>query len=139
MKEAEIDRTYLRETLRDLVRINSINPTLATGGAGESEIAAYVAGSLERCGLSVKRYEPEPGRVSVVGTLTGKGGGRSLMLNAHYDTVAVEGMAEPFSGEIRDGKLHGRGAYDMKGSLAAGMAAAKAVAGAGSAIGGRVL
>jgi acetylornithine deacetylase len=49
------------------------------------------------------------------------------MLNAHSDTVDVAGMAEPFSGAIRDGKLYGRGAYDMKGSLAACMAAAKAL------------
>jgi acetylornithine deacetylase len=134
-----IDRAYLVETLRDLVRINSINPTLVPGGAGESEIAGYVAGSLERCGLSAARYEPEPGRVSVVGTLVGSGGGRSLMLNAHYDTVGVEGMAEPFSGAIRDGKLYGRGAYDMKGSLAAGMAAAKALVDGGAALRGDLL
>jgi len=134
-----IDRAYLLETLRDLVRINSINPTLVPGGAGESEIAGYVAASLERCGLSAVRYEPEPGRVSVVGTLTGTGGGRSLMFNAHYDTVGVEGMAEPFSGEIRDGKLYGRGSYDMKGSLTAGMTAAKALADAGVALRGDLL
>ena len=90
-----IDQHYLRETLRDLVRINSINPTLVPGGAGEREIAGYVAASLQRCGLRADRYEPEPGRVSVVGTLAGSNGGRSLMFNAHYDTVGVEGMAEP--------------------------------------------
>jgi len=138
-KEYFIDRAYLHETLRDLVRINSINPTLVSGGAGESEIAGYVAASLQRCGLRADRYEPEPGRVSVVGTLPGKGGGRSLMFNAHYDTVGVSGMAEPFSGEIRDGKLYGRGAYDMKGSLAAGMAAAKALADGGAALCGDLL
>jgi acetylornithine deacetylase len=134
-----IDQHYLGETLRDLVRINSINPTLVPGGAGEREIAGYVAASLQRCGLRADRYEPEPGRVSVVGTLAGSGGGRSLMLNAHYDTVGVAGMAEPFSGEIRDGKLYGRGAYDMKGSLAAGMAAAKALADAGAPLRGDLL
>lgn len=52
------------------------------------------------------------------------------MLNAHLDTVGVAGMAEPFSGAIRDGKLYGRGSYDMKGSLAAMLGAAKALAGA---------
>ena len=133
------DQHYLRETLRDLVRINSINPTLVPGGAGESEIAGYVAASLQRCGLRADRYEPEPGRVSVLGTLPGNGGGRSLMFNAHYDTVGVDGMAEPFSGDTRDGKLYGRGAYDMKGSLAAGMAAAKALADAGAPLRGDLL
>lgn len=134
-----IDREFLTKTLTDLVRINSINPTLAPGGAGEAEIAAYVANSLRDCRLDVATHEPEPGRVSVVGTLPGKGDGRSLMLNAHYDTVGVEGMHEPFSGAIVEGKLFGRGAYDMKGSLAAGMAAAKALADAGAALSGDLL
>ena len=134
-----IDRVYLRETLRDLVRINSINPTLDANGAGEAEIAGYVAASLTRAGLEAHRYEPAPGRVSVVGTLAGSGGGRSLMFNAHYDTVGIAGMAEPFSGEIRDGKLYGRGAYDMKGSLAAGMAAAKSLADSGARLRGDLL
>ena len=124
----KIDRDFLVRTLADLVRINSVNPTLVEGGAGESEIATYVAESLARAGLEVRRIEPEPGRPSVVGILRGRRAGRSLMLNAHYDTVGVDGMAGPFSAAIRDGKLYGRGAYDMKGSLAACMAAAKALA-----------
>jgi acetylornithine deacetylase len=123
-----IDRDYLVRTLADLVRINSINPTLVPGGAGEKEIGDYVAESLSRAGLDVRTIEPEPGRPSVVGVLRGAKEGRSLMLNAHYDTVGVDGMPEPFSAAIRDGKLYGRGSYDMKGSLAACMTAAKALA-----------
>jgi acetylornithine deacetylase len=61
------------------------------------------------------------------------------MLNAHIDTVDVHGMAEPFSGAIRDGKLYGRGSFDMKGSLAACMAAAKAVRASGVPLRGDVL
>jgi acetylornithine deacetylase len=125
-----IDHDYVRDTLVRLVRINSINPTLAPGAPGEAEIAAFIAGSLRSCGLETRIFEPVPGRASVLGRLAGTGGGRSLMLNAHSDTVDVPGMAEPFSGAIRDGKVYGRGAYDMKGSLAACMAAAKALAGA---------
>ncbi|MYA32851.1 MAG: M20/M25/M40 family metallo-hydrolase, partial [Gemmatimonadales bacterium] len=53
------------------------------------------------------------------------GGGPTLMLNAHYDTVGVEGMDAPFSAGIRDGRLYGRGAYDMKGALAACIEAAR--------------
>ena len=53
------------------------------------------------------------------------------MLNAHADTVGVDGMADPFGAEIRDGRLYGRGAHDMKGSLAAGIGAAKMLADAG--------
>jgi acetylornithine deacetylase len=139
MSALVIDRAYLCETLRDLVQINSINPTLDASGAGEAEIAGYVAASFTRAGLEPRRYEPEPGRVSVVGTLAGSGGGHSLMLNAHHDTVGVIGMSEPFSGAVRDGKLYGRGAYDMKGSLAAGMAAAKALVDSGARLRGDLL
>jgi acetylornithine deacetylase len=127
-----IDRDYLMRTLADLVGIDSINPTLVPGGAGEATIGAYVAESLARVGLEVRKIEPEPGRPSIVGILQGARQGRSLMLNAHYDTVGVDGMAEPFSAAIRDGKLYGRGAYDMKGSLAACMTAAKALAESGA-------
>jgi acetylornithine deacetylase len=124
----KIDAGYTRDTLVRLVRINSINPTLAPGAPGEREIADFVAGSLRSAGLTAYLLEPERGRTSVVGRLPGTGAGRSLMLNAHCDTVDVPGMADPFSGAIRDGKLYGRGSFDMKGSLAACMAAAKALA-----------
>jgi acetylornithine deacetylase len=127
-----IDRDYLVRTLTDLVRINSINPTLVAGGAGEAEIGGYVAESLGRVGLEVRTIEPEAGRPSVVAVLRSGRPGPSLMLNAHYDTVGVDGMPEPFSAAIRDGRLYGRGAYDMKGSLAACMTAAKALADSGA-------
>jgi acetylornithine deacetylase len=134
-----IDRTYTLETLARLVRINSINPTLAPGAPGEAEIAEFIANSLRGCGLTTETFEPAPGRTSVLGRLAGTGGGRSLMLNAHSDTVDIQGMAEPFSGAIRDGKLYGRGAYDMKGSLAACMAAARALKDSGTRLRGDVL
>jgi len=113
------------------VRINSVNPSIAKDGPGEAEIVAYVASSLARAGLPTTIHEPRPGRASAVATLVGTGGGRSLMLNAHADTVGTEGMSAPFSAEIRDGRLYGRGAHDMKGSLAASMGAAKALVDAG--------
>ena len=134
-----IDRAYLVNTLTDLVRINSINPTLVPGGAGEAEIGEYVAGALARAGLDVRKIEPEPGRPSIFGVLESGSKGRSLMLNAHYDTVGVDGMPEPFSAAIRDGKLYGRGAYDMKGSLAACMTAAKALTDSGALVAGSVV
>src|ERR1051325_420169 len=97
-----IDTDYTRDTLVRLIQINSINPTLATGAPGEREIAAFIAASLKSFGLHVEIREPEPGPPSALGWLRGSGGGRSLMLNAHCDTVDVPGMAEPFSGAIRD-------------------------------------
>lgn len=122
-----IDRGYCLKALQDLVRTNSINPTLIPGAPGEREIAEVVVRSLVPFGLEIERHEPMPGRVSITARLKGTGGGKSLMLNGHYDTVDVEGMAEPFSGEVRDGKLYGRGAFDMKGSVAACMAALAAL------------
>ncbi len=122
-----MDNAYLSRTLRDLVRINSINPAFTDGRTNEREIAAYIADACAALGMSVDSYEPEPGRVSVVGRRPGTGGGRSLMLNGHIDTVAVDGMPDPFSGEIRGNRLYGRGAYDMKGGVAACLAAVKAL------------
>jgi acetylornithine deacetylase len=110
------------------VRIDSVNPDLVPGGAGESEIAQFVAGWLRDAGLEVEVTEAAPGRPNVVAVARGRGGGRSLMLNAHMDTVGVEGMERPFEPQVRDGRLYGRGAYDMKGSLAACMLAAAGVA-----------
>ncbi|HEX9165311.1 MAG TPA: M20/M25/M40 family metallo-hydrolase, partial [Gemmatimonadales bacterium] len=126
-----VDQDYTVRVCQDLVRINSINPLLVADAPGEREIGGYTADALSALGLEVRTHEPEPGRVSVTGRLRGSGGGRSLMLNAHYDTVGVEGMPEPFSGAVRDGRVHGRGAFDMKGSLAACLGAVKAVRDAG--------
>ena len=126
-----IDRQYATDTLVRLVQIHSINPALAPGASGERQIAEFIRASLAGCGLEARVREPEPGRTSVLARLAGTGGGRSLMLNGHCDTVDAAGMAEPFSGAIRDGKVYGRGAFDMKGSLAACMAAAKALAESG--------
>jgi len=109
----------------DLVAIESVNPDLVAEGSGETKIAAFVAGWLRSEGLRVEVLEPVAGRPSVVAVVPGSGGGRSLMLNAHLDTVGAGGMAEPFSPRIEGGRIHGRGAYDMKGSLAAIMLAAR--------------
>lgn len=127
----DIDRGFLIQACQDLVRINSVNPVLVPGAPGERAIADHTARVFGQLGLQVERHEPDPGRVSVTGRLPGTGGGRSLMLNAHYDTVGVEGMTDPFSAAVADGRLYGRGAYDMKGSLAAMMAAVEALRRAG--------
>lgn len=117
--------------LSDLVAIDSVNPALVPGGAGEAEIARFVAGWAEAAGLAVDIVEPSPGRPSVVATARGHGGGRSLMLNAHLDTVGVAGMAAPHEPRVQDGRLYGRGSYDMKGGLAACMLATAGAARAG--------
>lgn len=114
------------ELLQQLVAIDSINPDLVPGGAGEEKIARFVADWFERAGLEVVWDEPAPGRPNVIGIARGTGGGRSLLLNAHMDTVGVEGMERPHAPYIQDNRLYGRGAYDMKGGLAAIMAAGAA-------------
>ena len=134
-----IDDDFIRETLVRLVRINSVNPTLDPDASGEAEIARFIETVLEDFGLDTETSEPKPGRMSVLGTRPGTGGGRSLMLNAHLDTVGVEGMADPFSAAIRDGKLYGRGAYDMKGAMAACLGAVKALQDGGISLAGDVI
>jgi acetylornithine deacetylase/succinyl-diaminopimelate desuccinylase-like protein len=106
-----------------LVEIESINPDLMSGGSGEAAVARYVAEWCERAGLEVAIEEAAPGRPNVIAVARGSGDGHSLILNAHMDTVGIAGMDEPFSGRRDGGRLHGRGAYDMKGSLAASMLA----------------
>jgi acetylornithine deacetylase len=113
------------ELTGQLVAIDSINPDLVPGARGETAIASFVVDWLRDAGLDVELVEPEPGRPSVVATLRGSGGGRSLMLNAHLDTVGVADMAHPFEPRVEGARLYGRGAYDMKGSLAAIMLTAR--------------
>lgn len=120
------DGGYVITLLRELLRINSVNPMFGEkGAAAEGAIAAYIASLLRRWGVATQVHECAPGRVSVVGVMKGSGGGRSLMLNGHLDTVALGGMKAPLDGRIEGGRLYGRGAYDMKGGVAACMAAVK--------------
>jgi acetylornithine deacetylase len=123
-----VDRRELAELLAQLVAIDSVNPSLVAGGAGEGEIAAFVAGWLEGAGLDVSVREAAPGRPNVIATARGTGGGRSLVLNAHTDTVGVVGMADPHRPRVEGDRLYGRGAADMKAGLAGVMAAAAAAA-----------
>lgn len=134
------DRDFITDVLTRLVRTDSVNPILVPGAAGEVAIAGVTKSIFEEIGgLEIRQYEPEPGRISVVARLPGGGDGPSLMLNAHYDTVGVEGMADPFSAEIRDGRLYGRGAYDMKGALAACIGAVQTIRRAGVRLAGDLI
>lgn len=111
--------------LQQLVRLNSVNPDLVHTAPGESVIAAWCAQWLGEEGFVVTVLEQTPGRTSVVGVKPGRGNGRSLMLNAHLDTVGVATYTgDPFSGELRDGRVYGRGAIDTKSGLAAILVAA---------------
>jgi acetylornithine deacetylase len=137
--EVTIDRQGTIDTLRRLVAIESVNPSLVPGGSGEAEIAPFVARVLGDAGIETRLQEVAPGRSNVIGRLPGSGSGRSLILNAHLDTVSVEGMEDPFSARIVDGQLFGRGAWDTKGGLAAGISALLALQAAQASLRGDVL
>jgi acetylornithine deacetylase len=108
-----------------LVAIDSINPSLEPGAAGESEAAAFVADWATDAGLAVELVEATPGRPSVVATAPGSGGGRSLLLCGHLDTVGTGAMNVPFEPRIEGDRLHGRGSYDMKAGVAAALVACR--------------
>ena len=113
----------LEQLLSDLVSINSINPDLVPGSPGEGEIADYIAQWLKRADLEVELVESVTGRPNVVGIARGTGGGKTLLLNGHTDTVGVAGMSDAHKPVIKDGRMYGRGSYDMKSGLAACMLA----------------
>jgi acetylornithine deacetylase len=118
-------RDDLVELTRRLVAIDSVNPSLVEGGAGEGEIARFVASWAGDAGLESEIVEATPGRPSVIVRARGTGGGRSLLLCAHIDTVGVEGMTEPLEARIDGDRLYGRGGYDMKSGLASALLACR--------------
>ena len=120
-----ISQEDLTALTAELVAIDSTNPDLVPGGAGEAEIARFVADWLKSAGLDTELHELNPGRANVIAVVRGSGGGRTLMLNAHMDVVGAGGMAEPWTPRIDGTRLYGRGAFDMKASLAAIMLAGR--------------
>jgi acetylornithine deacetylase len=120
------------DLLKELVKIDSVNPSLVPGAAGEAEIAECVADYLRSAGLDTRMDEIEPGRVNTVGTLKGSGDGPTLMLNGHTDTVGIDYMEiDPLVPVVKEGRMYGRGTDDMKGGLAAILSATKAVVDSG--------
>lgn len=110
------------ELLQELIRIPSVNPDSASGGepAGEAACAARVGELLEAIGARVVFEEVLPGRPNVIGRFPGGEGKPGLLFAPHLDTVSTRGMTiNPFGGEIRDGRVWGRGASDTKGTMAA--------------------
>lgn len=140
MTDAVIDRDRLVADLRELIAIPSI-----TGS--EEAVAACAAAMLEGVGLTVERVEPDPATIRadpdwpgeemsrtalpVLIGRAGRGGGRRIVLSGHLDVVPPGDpgtwTTDPWGGEIRDGRLYGRGACDMKGGVAAILAAIRAL------------
>ncbi|MFX0115630.1 MAG: ArgE/DapE family deacylase [Candidatus Hodarchaeota archaeon] len=126
MNNLRINEGELLDLLQELIRIESVNPTLASDGSGEASIAKFIHSYLEKMGLEVKKQEIAPNRYNVLGILRGSGGGKSLILNGHMDTVSLLGMKiDPLKAEYVEGKVYGRGAVDMKSGLAAMIMAVK--------------
>jgi len=125
---------FARELLASLVRTRSVNPRFCgprSGASDEREIAELLLQTFTDLGLETETVGPSD-RPSAIGRLRGRGGqkdgqerGRSLLLNGHLDTVGIETMEDPFSARIDGGRLYGRGSYDMKGGLAAAVAAVR--------------
>lgn len=112
-----------------LVATPSVNPVLEDGGAGEGSIAELAASWLRGWGLDTETIEAAPGRWNVLARLGDPDAGPTVLLNGHLDTVGVAGMTiPPFSAELKDGRLWGRGSCDMKGGVASLLAASARLA-----------
>ena len=125
--------------LRDLIAIDSVNPSLEAGGAGEAAVAERIAAELRAGGIDIELTDAAAGRPNVVGVIEGRTRGRTLMLCGHMDTVGGGGMTAPFDPLERDGRLYGRGSQDMKSGVAAMVDAAVAVARRGGLASGRLV
>lgn len=109
-------RDEVSELTRELIRIDTSNPP-----GRESEAAGFLAGWLAEAGVESELAGPDPARLNLVARIPGAGEGPSLMLMAHTDVVPApdaDWTVPPFAGELRDGRVIGRGAADMKGELA---------------------
>lgn len=137
--------------VRDLVGFNTVSVDLAPGSEHrenqEGALQDMVGGLLADVGAEVDQWEPDPaslrdhpmmppwhhweGRPITVGTLRGQGGGRSLIVNGHIDVVSAgdpeRWASPPFQAEVRDGRIYGRGAVDMKGGVASALFALRAL------------
>jgi acetylornithine deacetylase/succinyl-diaminopimelate desuccinylase family protein len=119
------------DLLCQLVNTPSVNPMggpLSGPTVGEGRLTELLHGVLQQLGLVVERQEVAPGRENLIGRLDGdvppEQGGGLILLDAHQDTVPVDGMTiDPFNAELREGRIYGRGACDVKGGMAAILAA----------------
>ena len=125
--------------LKQLIAIDSVNPTLVPGAAGEAAVARALVEELRGIGLQTEVQEAALGRPNVIGTLEGRAPGRSLMFCGHIDTVGVAGMTRPFDPAERNGRIYGRGSQDMKSGVAAMIGAVRMIAESGGLDAGRII
>lgn len=113
------DRRRVVELLSELVAIDSVNPSVEGGTHGERELARYLNEFFQGLGLEVSMQEVLPGRPNVLARLSGARTGRTLLVEAHMDTVTATTMRDALKPRLEGNRLHGRGACDVKGSIAA--------------------
>jgi succinyl-diaminopimelate desuccinylase len=116
-----------------LVRIPTVNPP----GEAYEDCARFIGARLERCGFAISyvaadglpEHTARHPRVNVVGARRGRHSHPNVHLNGHFDVVPPGGgwTVDPFGGEVRDGRIYGRGACDMKAGIAAAIYAAEAI------------
>jgi acetylornithine deacetylase/succinyl-diaminopimelate desuccinylase-like protein len=119
-------RDEVTELLRELIRLDTVNPP-----GNETQAAELLRDYLESNGVACELYAKVPERANLVARIPGRGEGPRLALLSHTDTVLAdpgEWQVDPWSGEVRDGEVWGRGALDMKGEVAAGAVAMASLA-----------
>src|SRR5947209_10181956 len=122
--DVRVNKDLVVELTRDLVRIQSVNPP-----GNEQEAAEYLGNRMRHLGLEVELQHLEPDRAQVIGRIRGQGDGH-LVLTGHLDVVPPGGQAwehDPFGADLVDGRMYGRGSADMKGGVAAMVAAMAAL------------
>jgi acetylornithine deacetylase/succinyl-diaminopimelate desuccinylase family protein len=142
VRRIEDDRDLLIELAQNLVRIPSVNPKFQVdeGINREADVQQIVASRLEAAGMMCDSCDVFPDRPNVYGYREGTHE-NSLIINGHIDVVPAGDLSawsvDPFAAELHDGKIYGRGAYDMKSGVAAAVAAAKALHDCGIELEGR--
>jgi acetylornithine deacetylase/succinyl-diaminopimelate desuccinylase family protein len=136
-----IDPEWIFQVLHEMILIRSENPfdDSPQEGYREKEMADYLAGHLSALGLKVESREVRPGRPNVFGFLKGKQGRTTLMLAGHMDTARTTGYPEAYTAKVESGKMHGRGACDMKAALAAYLGVVKALRETGTHLNGNLM
>ncbi|HLK43128.1 MAG TPA: M20 family metallopeptidase [Thermoleophilia bacterium] len=137
---ADVNAEEVVALTQDLVRIDTRNPP-----GGERAAAEVCRAALARFGATFAEIEPAPGRVSLLATIPAPDGnerGPTLIVNGHLDVVPIDPAAwthAPFGAELVDGRIYGRGTTDMKGGIAAAIAALSTLARAGKRPAGEVI
>ena len=143
-REVEAAAEQTISFLKDMIGFKTENPLLCDVEPGaEAELQEFIGKRLRDDGLTTDIWEVQPKRTDLVAVLKGTGGGKSLILNGHVDVVPVGDLSlwehDPWAAEEIDGNIHGRGAVDMKGGIAAMIAAMEAVQRAGVKLKGDLL